>query len=446
MRPIDSILRLFSLALIPWVLLAAAPDLHAREPAVLESTPVIYPLSSLYYPVVLSGRQLPSLLELPIGQVALYASRQGKLAPIPFQIDRKDRRGRFEIAADEQERREENQHPFDENDECVFMVADAGEGLAALPDMPDVSGATEIVLTDPTTQETLFVYALVFPDEAPRKSSRDYVTYHIGNDTVETETYRVAFSQDKPFLLTAINWKEAETQRYARDYTDTMKVRHRGKLFHQFDFLRTEDDYKSRVIGVKDGPVRVIRRTLNRVRVLWKLRTPTIAVDYIHYANAFFMDTRLNPRFKPGLFFSDLETLMTVDSRPGPSLPDTRVYTETAGESALFDGKMTDREHQINLNGGRALIVSNHYGKILTTLEIEEGSPIDARPYFMDDVNSPDPPENVPGQFGNVGFISSGWDKLDTSVHHLVFTVYMIRNISVEAGFRTLRQAPSFLH
>ena len=433
------LLRFFALPLCLCLLMNTPLNTQAREAVMVEKAPVTYPLSSLYYPVVLSGRQLPSLLERPLGRMSLYASRGGNLAPIPFQVDRRNRRGEFEIFP------EEKDHRFDENDECVFMVADAGEKLEAMPDRFEILGATEIVLTDPKTQERLFVYALLFPDEPPERSSRDYVTYHSAKDTVETATYRVVFSQEKPFLVTAIHWKEAETQRYAQDYTDTMKVRHRGKLFHQFDFLRTEDDYTSRVIGVKDGPVRVIRQTLNRVRVLWKLRTPTIAVDYIHYANAFFMDTRINPRFKPGLFFSDLETVMTVDSRPGPSLPDTRVYTDTAGESAFFDGKMTDGEHQMNLKGGRALIVDNHYGKILATLEFDKASPVEARPYFMDDVNSPDPPENVPGQFGNMGFVSSGWERIDTSVHHLVFTVYMIRNISLEAGFRTLQQAPSFL-
>ncbi len=433
-------LQILFLALVPCFLPAAPVYSEPREPVILDRISVTYPLSSLYYPVVLSGRQLPSLLDLPIVGISLYAARRGKLAPIPFQIDHRDRRGQFEIPAKEKDKR------FDENDECVFMVADAGERLAALPDTVEMSGATEIALTDPATQETLFVYALVFPDEPPEKSSRDYVAYHTVNDTVETETYRIAYSREKPFLLTTVNWKEAETRRYSRDFTDTMKVRHRGKLFHQFDFLRTEADYTSRVIGVKDGPVRVIRRTMNRIRVLWKLRTPRIAVDHIHYANAFFMDTRINPRFKPGLFFSNLETLMTVDGRPHPSLPETRVYTDTAREGALFDGKMTDRENLLNVTDGRSLIVANQYGKILITLEIEEGSPIRARPYSMDDENALDPPENVPGQFGNVGFISIGWDQLDTSVHHLVFTVFMIRDISVEAGFKMLHQAPSFLH
>jgi hypothetical protein len=63
----------------------------------------------------------------------------------------------------------------------------------------------------------------------------------------------------------------------------------------------------------------------------------------------------------------------------------------------------------------------------------------------MDDQALHDPPENIPGQFGNVGFLSTGWDRLDTTEHHLVISVYFIRAISVDEAFRTMRDAPSFM-
>jgi hypothetical protein len=418
---------------------------HALEkPSVVQAT-VSYPLSSHYYPVVLQGRDLPPLLDVPIDRISLYAFRDNTLGPIPFQIDRRDRKGRFQIPADENDLLTEKGALFDENDECVFMVSDAGGKPAALPAGLNISLAVEIILTDREDGRNLRVYALVSPEATGDTAAQDYVTYHGEDDSVESETYRVSFSSKKPFLIDTILWKEAVTHRYAPNFTDTAKIRHRGKLFRQFDFLRTQADYKSRLVAVKDGPVRVIRRTVNKIRVLWKLRTPSILIDSIHYANAFYMDTILDLPFRPGLFFSDIETVLTIDGRDISSLPLTKVYNEAASGGVIIDGKMAEEEENLNRSGGSSLIVSNRFGKILVALEFDKDSPISAASYLVDDVQRPDPPENVPGQFGNLGFITTGWEQIDTSVHHLVFTVYMIRDVSLEEGFKILKKSPSLI-
>jgi hypothetical protein len=79
-------------------------------------------------------------------------------------------------------------------------------------------------------------------------------------------------------------------------------------------------------------------------------------------------------------------------------------------------------------------------------LDVAEDFPISRSVYLMDDRNTRDPPENRKGQFGNVGFRTMGWEKLDASVYHMVFSVYMIRDISVEKGFEVLKHSPSFLN
>ncbi len=415
------------------------------EALVVERTTVIYPLSSPYYPVVLTGADVPPLLGRPIKVLGLYALDAGELIPIPFQIDRRDETGVYQIPAGDAARAAEADAVLDRNDEWVFMASDVGEKTARMPDRLGASAGVEIELRDPHTGRRAWVYGLVFEERPPQTTPTDYVVYDRASDAVESETIRIGYSRERPFLIDTILWKEAETRRYARNFTDTMKIRHRGKLLRAVPFERTERDYTSQVTAVKDGPVRVIRTTSNRVRVLWRLKTPSIHIDFVHYANAFFMDTRLDLPFKPGLFFSDVETVMSLDGRPDPRLPVTQVFTQSLREGVAINGTMSDQKKLLNFSADNALVLANTFGKILVALEVERGSPIRARPYLMDDVAVADPPENIPGQFGNVGFLSTGWERLDTAEHHLLVSVYMIRTITVDEAFRTLRNAPSFL-
>jgi hypothetical protein len=336
---------------------------------VVEKSTVIYPFSSPYYPVVLTGKDLPPLLNHPLKALALYAVDGGELRPIAFQIDRRDARGSFQIPIGEAERAAEAETGLDGNDECVFMASEVGDKTARIPEALGASIATEIELRDPHTGRRGWVYGLVFQELAPRPAPIDYVAYDAEKDVVESETVRIGFSREHPFLIDRILWKEAETRRTARNFTDTMKIRHRGKLLRAISFQRTQADYTSSLSAVKDGPVRVIRRTRNKVRVLWRLKTPSIFIDFIHYANAFFMDTRLDLPFRPGLFFSDVETVMSLDGRPDPGFPLTEVFTDSARDGVAIDGTMSDRKKLLNFSTGNALVVANHLGRILVKLE-----------------------------------------------------------------------------
>jgi len=218
------------------------------------------------------------------------------------------------------------------------------------------------------------------------------------------------------------------------------------KPFFKFEFLRTQDDYTSRLAAVKDGPVRVIRRTENRVRVLWKFRTPDITIDYVHYANAFFVNTSIDVPFRPGWFLSDMATLMTMDGNDDPSLPQASLFSNSFQDGLVINGRVTEEKKRFNASGDKYFVLSSAYGKILVRLDIQKGSPIQDKVYLMDDRNVPDPPENIPGQFGNVGFLLRGWENLDVSVQRLCMAVYLIRDVSVQQGLETLKNAPSFMN
>ncbi len=404
-----------------------------------------YSISSSNYPVILKGGNLSPLIGAPVGKIFIYAVHGGRLKPIPFQIDRRDRKGKFRIPLTEKAREKEGRSSIDENDECVFMAGDVGRKMGIVPVDLRGSPAVEIEITDPKTGRKGWVYAFVVYDGMPERALRDYISYDFKQDAVATDTYRIVFSKKVPFLVSTLAWKQAGSGRYGSNLADVMKVRHRGKLFHKFDFLRTEDDYTSKVVAVKDGPIRVIRRTANRVRILWNLRTPSIYVDYICYRNAFNMDTLVDIPFRIGWFFSDVETLMTMDGNDAPAAPRRTVYSRSAPEGLIINGMMSDAKNAFNASGDTAFVISSSDGLIVIGMDIEKDFPIQYRAYLMYDKSVPDPPENIPGQFGNLGFLTTNWEALDTSLHHMIFSVFLVRNMTPEQGLELLTDAPSFV-
>jgi len=423
------------------------PDHHiaAVHASALTHTSITSPISSPYYPVVLTGYDLPLMREVPIERIFIYAYHGNEFTPIPFQIDRRNKQGEFQIPTRSRDRINERKQPLDKNDECVFMSGDAGERMDRFPEDLEISSGTEIEITDPKSGQQRWVYVFVFQTSPPDRPGQDYVSYNSGNDTVESDTYRIAFSKKKPFLVDTLQWKNSETFQYSPDLADTMKVRHVGKFLHKFDFVRTQDDNSSKVLAVKDGPVRVIRKTVNRVRLLWQLRTPSIYIDYICYPNAFFMDIRIDIPFRIGWFFSDVKTLMTIDGNNDPSLPQFRIFTRSMREGLLVDGKMSESEQRLNRTGDTELVIGSPYGIILVTLDISKDFPIKQSVYLIDDLTRADPPEDLPGQFGNGGFITTGWEQLGNDIYHMMFRVYMIRDMQVDQGFEILNNSPSFV-
>ncbi len=431
------------------VILAACLEISAHVaraagPPPLDEATIRYSISSPHYPVVLRGRDLPSLLQIPIGRIRLFAWKASRLAPIPFQIDRRDGDGRYWIPRNDAERHEEEVLPFGRDDECVFMAADLGrQGDPSFGADPHAA-ATQIELTDPHSGRKGWVYALVFDETPPPQAAQDLVIYDPGADAIESNTYRIAFSREKPFLVDRLYWRVAGTVGFSPNLADTMKVRHTGKLFHQFDFARTEYDCHSSLLGVKDGPVRVIRSTSNRVRIILKLKSPTIRIDYIAYPSAFFMDTDIRIPFRIGTFFSDVKTLMTLDGSSDRSLPTFQVFSPSFRSGLTINGEMTTEKRAFNRSGDREVLVAGPFGKILLGLQVGRDFPIHYQAYLMDDLTASDPPEKNPGQLGNVGFITTGWEDLEASSYRMILTVYMIRDISVDEALRTLRQAPAF--
>lgn len=404
-----------------WVLACVATGMGAVAWADPLASPAASPVSecrSTETLAVLTAEALPALLGEPLEKIRLLHYRDQHLSPITLQIDQRDSDGRYRLDAmpgpDGPVRR------LGPDDEIVFRMADRSERRPPA-DMDTDTALTGIEVKDGDSGQTGWVYIGLSDDSADPAPAGNRISYETTTDSVETDRYRIGFSRQYPFIIDSFHWPIA-AQEWSRNVLDTMKIRHQGKMFGLIPFRRTTKDYSSRLVQVKTGPLRIIRRTENHVRILWKLKTPALYVDYVMMPDSFVMDTIVDIPFNIGLFLRDVETLTTVDWRNDPALPALTIRSPGIASSLVVDGQMSEQESRFNTVKGTRLSVFSEYGSVSLSLEIPDDFPIQPWLYLNDRLDVPDRPESQPGQFGNVGYRTTGWEKIDNEVHHLKFT------------------------
>ena len=423
------------LCVLPTIAVFIALPVFAAADAMPQLT-IRAPLSSLATPVVILGRELGSLKGMPVAKIRALSWQGEVRKAIPFQIDKRDAKGRYEFST----RDDGSALMLDVNDECVFMTSDAGERKHADSEGSKQQPTVEIVIVDSKTGEQKWVYLQVVTADSLPGVTKDYVAYDAARDAIQTATYKLGFSKSQPFLIDSLQWHIDAENKWSQNVVDTMKIRHKGKLLG-VDFVRTHGDYRSRVLAVKAGQIRVIRKTLNSVKIVSFLQSPSVAIDYVAYANGFQMDTMLDLPFKLSWFFSDLTTYATIDWNDAPSLPVVGLYK--AGMSGLpINGVMTPEKEQFSKGVDQRFALQSAYGLLTAQLEMDKGTPVESKLYLRDERTIIDKPEKIPGQFGNVGFMTTGWEKVDTSLHHLIFNVLLLQKTNVEQGLGLLGQYP----
>jgi hypothetical protein len=429
-------------AVILLVLLVLTPLSSAAAPVAISELRIDYPISSPYYPVILRGAQLAPLLGAARDRIAAYVKHGDRFTAIPFQIDRRDAHGQL-LLDDAMPASLARDAHFNAQDECVFMAGDLGEHGAGPAALLQPDKLVSVELNDPGSGQQAWVYLLVLL-HAPENTPGGYVRYHPDSDALETDTYRLAFSRKMPMLADSVQWYDPALRAYGSNVIDVMKIRHAGRFLGGFTFRRGVEDYRSALVGTRVGPVRVIRRTENSIRVFLGLRSPTITVDYVGYAHAILADIRLNVPFRNDWFFSDLESITTWDGNDGPDYPLSTVYSRSVPEGFPIDGHMSAAKRRFNASSDGAFALVNRYGTLLVTMDFPASEPIKRQVYIMDDRTALDPPENIPGQFGNIGFRMTGWEKLSRGTHHLTYRAMLIRDVTVRQGLSLLEKAPPF--
>ena len=246
----------------PWIaiplVVAAGGLLSSGAPAVAAETAVVAPktLTRSHDPVIVVGAELVPLLGHPVEQFRLYGFRSGAFEVIPHQVEARDERGEIVFGDPNAERR-----AIGPRDELVFMARDAGDRAEPRGLPPDADAAWEIELIDSVGGERGWVYLLHFGGKPPPLSPVRYAAFDPETNEARGWYYSVRYAPERNYY-TSMRILPGPG-RSGPELLSRMQIRIEAAFSLVFATWRpefTEEDFTARVDGVKNGPVRAVRR------------------------------------------------------------------------------------------------------------------------------------------------------------------------------------------
>ena len=377
--------------------------------------------------VVTSAAQIPALSGRRIKEISLLNYSKKNFQKIVFQIDQKDSQDHYVLDEKSKQNRQatEEINTFTDKDELVFRFEDMNERVdySSLLLKQYTLIELEIIPVSNSGKISKWLY-IKLDDKSSEPDSEHHIliNYDYMQDEVSSSVYKIGFSKAYPFLLERFHWHLPDQNGWSADITDMMKIRHTGRFFG-LPFKRTQDDYYSQLIAVKEGPLRIIRRTENKIRVFLRLKSPALFIDYVMMPNGFVMDTMIDIPFKSSFFFSELTTFTTMDWNNSADSLKLSIQADKEYTTIPINGFPSDEKSAFNQIKGNSFILNSNRGHFNVALDIPDNFPIQSSFYLRDALDEIDAPENYPGQFGNIGFKTTGWENVGSQLYHLKFTV-----------------------
>jgi len=343
---------------------------------------------------------------VPIRRLSLFAFQDGDFSPIPFQVDKRDREGKFIMTGGKAAPRGVVSDRLAVNDELVFMAADAGDRF---PEAEVFEGRDriEIEITDPRYPDRhAWAYLIRFDRDAPR-SETDYISYDPRSDRITTPCCIIGYQNPSGFMFyNELIYKE-EAGGSGEDLLDRIKFRVKADFFgDRVTLERNEEMITSEVRGWIDGPVRVIRSTTNHVRVFENfpsMKLDSMNVYYPHQmSTSLFIRIPFNPIYARR-FLGVRSFRVQVMGDYARSMIGAKAYTNLDPSGYTFTGQtpkeILDKIPKRGLTWGFA--TKQGVGTWFPRAVFPDLLYRDTYLYMADDITVPNPPESIPGEMAN---------------------------------------------
>ena len=382
-------------------------------------------------PVVLRADRLPGLIGSNIESLGLLAVHDGRLEPIPFQVDQRDEQGRYAYYQGVEPNPDQDP-ALDANDELVFGCWDAGDRLDASPYLPGADAALEIELSDPADNSSGWAYLVRYIGDAPR-SEIDYVRYDPLTDEIDAERYELGFSPSAPISI-GRQLVKVEAGGSGRSIADRMKIRFSGKVLGLFPLSIDEDGFTTIVTGYIDGPVRLLRRTANWQYLFSLIPTPRTYLDTEFYGRSIGYSLVFHVPFDVGSLLSEPVVRVSTDSnceRPG-----RRWYNSNNRQGVDVDGVMSPAELTLDRGEFEWTVVAGTLpgergGWLSRNIYDREDFPLNFELYYRDDMAVPDPPEEQPGSCANTGYTVRGLENIERGDYSLGVVMFPLSDYRI---------------
>lgn len=386
-------IRLLVLALV----LAVAGEVHARRQE--NNLSVI--------PAVLNGAALKPLLGVSVTQLSAFRCNEaGRLTPLTFQVDEINAAGRYVPNFGSGIARDDSPGIIDENDEIVTMLRDWGTDCPAalLSSVRGTVVRSEIrvhYLDAPAVMYFLIAERGLAPDEF-------LVRYDPASDRVTSSSLTLAWDLAHPAILNEMKTRDLRG-RETENILDRLKFRFQAKTIGNLLTLTvTENDIEARLLGVRAGPVRVVRE-------LRTVATPVpgfpieAAITCLHYDRMLVVTGLYDFPKMAAMFTASMDMTVTMDFQ---SLKGLTVSTQQVPKGTVVDGKMLDSDRSLSM-GSEPWYMANGLGlNLIGVVEVDPEMRGQSSALFIDSETAPRPPERVPGGLPELGYQFLGWENL----------------------------------
>ena len=262
-----------------------------------------YSLTRSIDPIEVSGSEVPDMTGVELSKLLVFSSRNGYISPVPFQIDQKgsgndwiwdavydsDKVDDSFYEESEQIVEQENltyddQDPpgksvFDNNDVVVFLAKDAGDKDRKSVMQLGADKLLELKITDPVNQTKGWVYLAYFESDAPTISDIRYIQYEPEKFRVSGPEHEFIYSPDHTMVLD--DFQLGGVSVFAGNRIRGEVATGIGPITLDFEF--NEKDIRGYSSGYINGPVRIVKRSVEQVSLGSGITSPGVNCDHFHY-------------------------------------------------------------------------------------------------------------------------------------------------------------------
>jgi hypothetical protein len=384
--------------------------------------------------VVHVGTDLRLLGGARLDHLTLVACTRAACQPIPFQIDERDAAGDWVLDQGPEPNADQASGVLQDNDLLLFMAADAAE-RAGQADLPPTTAAAEIAVRDPVAHTIRWAYLVSCPRIAPR-SDVSYVDYDPVNDRVRGAHVSLGFRNGVPNYL-ALDGSAAPA---GPNLLDRLQVRATATfLWGLIHFSRDESDLTTQFVAWRRGPIRVIRRQRQWVRIGWGIRSPTFGSYTYFYRDFAELPVSLRLNFPPRYFFGDIAVETVLDFR---DLSGWSVLVPSLHGVIPIDGAITPQKEALNQLTDSWFALLGPQFTLIQTLGVSPSLSSVRRHLLYRQSATPPAPEAVAGQRPGIGFRLDRWHRVGAGLHQLESVSYALPREVDPRAFMASRKTP----
>ncbi|MCG6535989.1 MAG: hypothetical protein L7F78_15120 [Syntrophales bacterium LBB04] len=284
------------------------------------------------------------------------------------------------------------------------MASDLGDRILADQWPLGIRQGKEIEVRDRLTGNQSWTYLFWF-EKPPPASTRDYVRYARDEDRIHTSFFSLGYSPAKDQVFTTYMAIDPSGREGGVDVMDRINIRFSASIFLQsITFGRNEDDFISRVIAYKDGPVRAMRRVANSMRLVLGLRSPKIIAYSMYYRDA--IETPNVLHLPVSLATVAKSVYFEGGTDYNRNAFGMRFSDSRNPQATLVDGRMSPEELALDLGDHEWTLTAGEQGNILNRVELGEGlkGVLTKELIYIDDFSRSNAPEEEPGTTPKIGF------------------------------------------